>query len=207
MEIDRALVAQIAERVLRELDGGRVASPAPGQLGCFPDVASAIQAAETAFHAFKAIGLERRMEIILRLREGLRGSAETLARMAVEETGMGRVDDKILKNLLVINKTPGPEILEAKAVTGQYGLCLEELAPYGVRVNAVAPGPIDTPLWRGGLAGSELEARKSQRATVIPLGRLGEPGEVADTVLFLLSPASQYTTGQVISPNGGELMI
>ncbi len=82
-----------------------------------------------------------------------------------------------------------------------------EVAPHGVRVNAVAPGPIDTPLWRAGLTGPELEARKSQRATVIPLGRLGEPGEVADTVLFLLSPASRYTTGQVISPNGGELMI
>lgn len=82
-----------------------------------------------------------------------------------------------------------------------------EVAPHGVRVNAVAPGPIDTPLWRGGLTGPELEARKSQRATVIPLGRLGEPGEVADTILFLLSPASRYTTGHVISPNGGELMI
>ena len=82
-----------------------------------------------------------------------------------------------------------------------------EVAPDGIRVNAVAPGPIDTPLWRGGLTGPELEARKSQRATVIPLGRLGEPGEVADAVLFLLSPASSYSTGQVINVNGGELMV
>jgi NAD(P)-dependent dehydrogenase (short-subunit alcohol dehydrogenase family) len=81
-----------------------------------------------------------------------------------------------------------------------------EVAARGVRVNAVAPGPIDTPLWRAGAAGPALEARRRDRARVIPLGRLGEPAEVADVVLFLLSPASRYTTGQVLSVNGGELM-
>jgi len=80
-----------------------------------------------------------------------------------------------------------------------------EVAPH-VRVNAVAPGPIDTPLWRAGGSGAELESRRTQRAGVIPLGRLGEPAEVAAAVLFLLSPASSYTTGQVISVNGGEIM-
>ena len=81
-----------------------------------------------------------------------------------------------------------------------------EVGPRGVRVNAVAPGPIDTPLWRAGASGSALEARKRDRARVIPLGRLGEAAEVADAVLFLLSPASRYATGQVVSVNGGELM-
>ncbi len=80
-----------------------------------------------------------------------------------------------------------------------------EVAPH-VRVNAVAPGPIDTPLWRAGGSGAELEARRTQRAGIIPLGRLGEPAEVAAAVLFLLSPASSYATGQVISVNGGEIM-
>jgi acyl-CoA reductase-like NAD-dependent aldehyde dehydrogenase len=138
VEIDRALVAQIAERVLRELEGGRVTPPAAQQMGCFPDVGAAILAAETAFHAFKAIGLERRIEIIDRLREGLRAKAPELARMAVAETGMGRVADKILKNLLVINKTPGPEIIRPTAVTGEHGLCLEEQAPYGV-IGSITP--------------------------------------------------------------------
>ena len=82
-----------------------------------------------------------------------------------------------------------------------------EVAPHGVRVNAVAPGPIDTPLWRAGAAGPALEARRRDRARVIPLGRLGDPAEVADAVLFLLSPASRYATGQVLSVNGGELMV
>ena len=137
MEIDRALVSRIAERVLRELEGAE--PTAPGALmGCFPDVASAIQSAEKAFQAYRSIGLERRMEIIQRLREGLRLRVQELSSMAVQETGMGRVEDKIKKNLLVINKTPGPEILRAEAVSGQHGLSLEELAPYGV-IGAITP--------------------------------------------------------------------
>ena len=82
-----------------------------------------------------------------------------------------------------------------------------EVSSHGVRVNAVAPGPIDTPLWRGGASGPALEARKVERSKVIPLGRLGEAAEVAAAVLFLLSSASSYATGQVISVNGGELMV
>lgn len=81
-----------------------------------------------------------------------------------------------------------------------------EVAAHGVRINAVAPGPIDTPLWRAGQTGPGLESRRSERVKVIPLGRLGEADEVADAVLFLLSPASRYATGQVIGVNGGEVM-
>ena len=82
-----------------------------------------------------------------------------------------------------------------------------EVAEYGIRVNAVAPGPIDTPLWRAGMSGPALEARRVERVKVIPLGRLGVAEEVAHTILFLLSPASRYVTGQVIGVNGGELMV
>jgi len=135
MEIDRALVSRIAERVLRELEG----APAPGpQMGCFPDIPSAIRAAEAAFQAFRAIGLERRTEIIQELRVGLRRHAREISELAVSETGMGRVDDKVKKNLLVINKTPGPEVLRAEAVSGQHGLTLEELAPWGV-IGSITP--------------------------------------------------------------------
>lgn len=107
-------------------------------MGCFPDIPSAIQAAEQAFQSYRSIGLERRMEIILRLREGLRLHVQELANVAVQETGMGRQEDKVKKNLLVINKTPGPEILRAEAVSGQHGLTLEELAPWGV-IGAITP--------------------------------------------------------------------
>ena len=81
-----------------------------------------------------------------------------------------------------------------------------EVAPHAILINAVAPGPIDTPLWRAGLTGSALEARIAERLQAIPLGRLGQPDEVAATILFLLSRANSYITGQIISINGGELM-
>lgn len=81
-----------------------------------------------------------------------------------------------------------------------------EVAEYGIRINALAPGPIDTPMWRRGLTGEALERRKSERSKLVPMGRLGQPEEVADLAVFLLSPASSYMTGQIVGVNGGELM-
>jgi 3-oxoacyl-[acyl-carrier protein] reductase len=74
----------------------------------------------------------------------------------------------------------------------------KELAPSNIRVNAIAPGAIQTPM----LANfSEEELREIEEE--IPLGRLGQPNEIAETVSFLASLKSSYITGQVISVNGG----
>jgi len=81
-----------------------------------------------------------------------------------------------------------------------------EKAAYGIRANAIAPGPIDTPLWRGTMTDDEIARTKTSRATVIPLGRLGEVSEVAPWIVFLLSPAASYMTGQAVTIDGGELM-
>jgi NAD(P)-dependent dehydrogenase (short-subunit alcohol dehydrogenase family) len=78
-----------------------------------------------------------------------------------------------------------------------------EVADRGVRVNAVAPGPIDTPMLGGILAD---EAARRQRVAAIPLGRIGTPADVVGPVLFLLGPGSDYVTGQVLHVNGGMLM-
>jgi NAD(P)-dependent dehydrogenase (short-subunit alcohol dehydrogenase family) len=75
-----------------------------------------------------------------------------------------------------------------------------EWAAYGIRANAVNPGTILTPLARATLP----EAVRAERATQIPLGRLGEPGEVADLIVFLASPAASYITAQAISCDGGH---
>ncbi len=79
-----------------------------------------------------------------------------------------------------------------------------EKAPHGVRVNAVAPGPIDTPMLRGDM--DEAERRFAERVKTIPAGRIGTPGEIASGIAFLLSPSASYLTGHVMTIDGGEVM-
>ena len=72
----------------------------------------------------------------------------------------------------------------------------------GVRVNAVAPGPIWTPLIPATFPGEKVETFGSD----VPLGRAGQPNEVAPCYVFLASEDSSYMTGQVLHPNGGEIV-
>jgi len=81
-----------------------------------------------------------------------------------------------------------------------------EKSPLGIRVNAVAPGPIDTPLWRGELPEDEIAEKMTQRSTVIPMNRLGTADEVAAGIVFLLSPGASYLTGHIMTIDGGEVM-
>ncbi|PYH77612.1 3-oxoacyl-reductase [Aspergillus uvarum CBS 121591] len=75
-----------------------------------------------------------------------------------------------------------------------------ELGPQGIRVNAVAPGHTDTPTMVGNVAGGDANARIVKE---VPLGRLGEPREVADVVAFLFSEGASYMSGSVVEITGG----
>lgn len=77
-----------------------------------------------------------------------------------------------------------------------------EGAPHNVLVNAIAPGPVETELLMG-LSDEWLAMKKSQ----LPIGRFGQPDEIAPTVLLLASEAGSYFVGQTLSPNGGDVMI
>ena len=78
----------------------------------------------------------------------------------------------------------------------------QNLAKKGIRVNAVAPGPIWTPLIAGSFKGKKV----AEFGSDVPLGRAGEPSEVATCYLFLASEEASYITGQVLHPNGGEIV-
>jgi len=78
----------------------------------------------------------------------------------------------------------------------------KELAPFGVRVNAVSPGVIDTPYHE---QFSSPEMMKNY-VNAIPLGRVGKPGEVAKVIAFLASDAASYLAGETIEINGGMFM-
>lgn len=88
------------------------------------------------------------------------------------------------------------------AIVGLTKTLALELAPFGLRANAVAPGRIATPRVRATYSDSEWEAA----AKGIPLGHAGEPEDVAEAVAFLASDASRHLTGQTIHINGGRIM-
>ncbi len=125
---------------------GRFATPAPfapardretGD-GVFATVDDCIAAARRAFLDLDRATLAQRGELIAAVRAAMRSGGADLARMACEETGLGRVEDKIVKNRLVTEKTPGTEALQPEAVTGDHGLTLTEWAPFGV-IGSITP--------------------------------------------------------------------
>jgi acyl-CoA reductase-like NAD-dependent aldehyde dehydrogenase len=106
--------------------------------GIFAKVDDAVEAASVAFRELDGMALEGRQKIIASIRESMLEHAEELARHAQQETGLGRVDHKMIKNRLVTRKTSGTEVLTPHAVTGDNGLTLTEYAPYGV-IGAITP--------------------------------------------------------------------
>ena len=107
-------------------------------MGIFEDMNEAIAAAKKAQAVLRVMTMDQREKIITRIREKIIENAETLARMAVEETGMGNVGHKILKNRLVAEKTPGTEDITTVAWSGDRGLTLIEMGPFGV-IGAITP--------------------------------------------------------------------
>lgn len=155
MKLEEPKLQEIVEKVLQKLqqpDNGpgagstgqqRAAGPAPrvpttGKYGVFPDVDSAVQAATLAFEQLQQQPLELRGKMIEAIREVTRRNTADLSHRTVEETQMGRVEDKINKNLLAANKTPGIEALQPVAWSGDDGLTLTEWAPYGI-IGSITP--------------------------------------------------------------------
>ncbi len=169
MSIEKDQIDRIVDRVMQRLGAGAAApapSPAPtppspagapasaapraGGTGIFGGLEDAIRAAGEAYRQLDALPIETRKKMIEAARAKMRESVRSLAEEAVAETGMGRVEDKIRKNLLVTNKTPGMEILEPHAATGDHGLTLVDHAPYGV-IGAIVPStnPTETVINNG----------------------------------------------------------
>jgi acyl-CoA reductase-like NAD-dependent aldehyde dehydrogenase len=114
---------------------GLQVSPADG---IFATVDEAVAATSAAQPVFVALPLATRARILSSIRETMRANVEALARAAYDETHLGRYEDKVLKNSLVTEKTPGLEELAPQAMTGDHGLTLIEPAPYGV-IGAITP--------------------------------------------------------------------
>ena len=107
-------------------------------IGVYEDMNDAIDAAESGYKAIRAMSLEEREKVIAIIRDLCRKEAPTMAALGVAETKMGRVDHKTAKHMLVADKTPGTADITAQVKTGDFGLTLTEMAPFGV-VGSITP--------------------------------------------------------------------
>ncbi len=107
-------------------------------IGIFEDMNDAIDAATAGYKAIRAMSLEEREKVIGAIRDLCRKEAAAMAELGVAETKMGRVEHKTAKHILVADKTPGTADIVAQVKTGDYGLTLTEMAPFGV-VGSITP--------------------------------------------------------------------
>ncbi|MEG1715940.1 MAG: aldehyde dehydrogenase EutE [Lachnospiraceae bacterium] len=135
MPINERMVQDIVQEVLAKM---QIAEAPTGKHGIFTDMNDAIEAAKKAEIYIRRMSMDQRETIISIIRRKTKENAELLARMGVEETGMGNVGHKILKHQLVAEKTPGTEDITTKAWSGDRGLTLIEMGPFGV-IGAITP--------------------------------------------------------------------
>ena len=107
-------------------------------IGIYADMNDAIAAANEGYKAVRAMSVAQREKLITAIRALTREEAPIMAALGVAETKMGRVDHKTAKHMLVADKTPGTEDIKAEAITGDDGLTLTEMAPFGV-VGSITP--------------------------------------------------------------------
>ncbi|MGE5182375.1 MAG: aldehyde dehydrogenase family protein [Acidobacteriota bacterium] len=123
---------------ISEAPAKRAPSIPRGTNGVYADAEQAAKAARKAFEQNEKTPVAVRAKMVENMRRAVLANNDGLSRYAVEETGLGRYEDKLSKNKLVAEKTPGCEILRPLAYTGDDGLMLTERAPYGVML-AITP--------------------------------------------------------------------
>lgn len=135
MELDEKRIQSIVERVVEDL---RITEPSSRMSGIFAHVDEAVSAAGEAQKQLVKVPLAVRRDAIQAMRSCILENLEQISIMAREETGFGKVSDKITKNRLAAEGTPGVEDLHPEACTDDHGLTLVENAPYGV-IGAITP--------------------------------------------------------------------
>lgn len=135
MSIDEKLIDSIVKDVINSLEGKKEETE---EIGVFTDVNAAVAAAKKAQQQLFRMTLADRKRITDCIRNEVGGHVEELSKMTVEETKMGRVEDKIEKNKAALYNTPGIEDLPSSVFSGDRGLTLLELSPFGV-IGSITP--------------------------------------------------------------------
>ncbi|NOX89879.1 MAG: aldehyde dehydrogenase EutE [Calditrichaeota bacterium] len=216
MHLDDKQIAQIVDTVLAQL---QKAEPKRGSknlpLGVFESLDDAVEAAHRAQKQIRK--LELRGRIIQAIREAGVKYARELAEMAVKETGMGRVEDKIAKNISQAESTPGIEDLQPRALSGDHGLTLIENAAWGV-IASVTPStnPAATVInnsismvaaGNGVVFAPHPAAKKVSHRTIDILNRAIESVGGPSTLLTTVAEPSIETAQKLFTYPGIDLLV
>ncbi|MBF0543801.1 MAG: aldehyde dehydrogenase EutE [Candidatus Riflebacteria bacterium] len=217
MAISREEINLIIQEVVKTLKGSELQDQLPtrstGVLpkGIFNGIEEAISAAKDAQKKLVALPLSTRKAMIENMRRRCLDHVEDLARLAHEETGYGRFEDKIQKNKLAITKTPGLEDLQPVSYSGDHGLTVVEQAPYGV-IAAITPStnPSETVICNSiGMisAGNSVvfaphpaAAKVSQLAVSIMNEAVVEAGGPLNLMTCVLKPSIETGQALMVSP-------
>ncbi len=206
--IDEKYISDIVENVIKSIKPN---IPATHQKGVFMTMGEALEAVSKAYVEFKKYSVAQREKMIQKIREYTLAEAAVMAEMGVEETGMGRVSDKIIKHQLVANKTPGTEDLKPTVMTGDAGMTLVEMAPFGV-IGSITPStnPSETVICNsmGMIAGGNAvvfnphpHAKRVANYAVELVNRaILEAGGPENLVVSVYNPTMETSNEMVTSP-------
>ena len=209
MEINEKYIAEIVEKVLKDT---RETETIKKQKGVFETMEEALAAVGKAYTEFRKYTIEQREQMIAKIREFTYAEAENLAKLGVEETGMGRVSDKIIKHQVVADKTPGTEDLATRAYSGDAGLTLVEMAPFGI-IGSITPStnPSETVICNtiGMIAGGNAvvfnphpNAKKTSNYAVDMVNRaILEAGGPENLVASVANPTMDSTKEMMSAPS------
>jgi NAD(P)-dependent dehydrogenase (short-subunit alcohol dehydrogenase family) len=137
--------------------------------------------------------------------KGIFLAGQAAARQMVKQGGGGSIINMSSVNAVMAIPNQVPYVVSKGGINQLTKVMALSLAPHKIRVNGIGPGTILTELARTAVLGNKEAERKILSRT--PLGRMGEPDEVAQVAVFLASDESSYITGQTIYPDGGRLAL
>ena len=216
MNLNQAEITRLVEQVIThmtdETDNAAAVSSGRGD-GIFPDMNSAVEAAAKAQKEYRLHSMSDRKCYVDGIREVVleTETLEYISRKAVEDTGMGKYEHKLIKNRLAAEKSPGIEDLTAEAMSGDDGLTLVELSPFGV-IGAITPttNPTETVISNSiGMlaAGNSVVFSPHPRAKEVSKyliskinRRLNELGAPENLIVTLEEPSIESTNAMMEHP-------